>query len=92
MASQLNIKSEEARLLAQELAKLTTTSVTQAVIDALRHRLAIIRYARTTKEERERELEDGFFNLIVGSRDHWKGFALSVDHGDLLYDEYGLPR
>ena len=92
MAFQLNIKSEEARRLASELARLSGSSMTEVIIDSLRDRLCRVRYARTSDEERAREKENGFYDLVVGSRELWKGAMLSIDHGDLLYDEDGLPR
>ena len=69
MTAQLNIKSEEARRLAQDLSQLTGRSMTEVIIDSLRDRLSRVRYARTSEDERAR-----------------------IDHGDLLYDEDGLPR
>lgn len=92
MPAQLNIKSEEAHRLASELARLSGASMTEVIVDSLRDRLGRVRYARTSDEERAREKEHGFYDLVVGSRELWKGSMLSLDHGDLLYDEDGLPR
>lgn len=92
MGVQLNIKNEEARALAERLSALTGRTITQVVTDSLRDRLSRVTYALTSEEERAREREDGFYDLIQGSRSLWKGAMLSIDHGELLYDEYGLPR
>jgi antitoxin VapB len=82
----LNIKNEEAHRLARELARATGESMTVAVSEAIRERLERVR--GTSKKSRvERILEIG--------RDcaaHLKEPFKSVDHGDLLYDEKGLPK
>jgi antitoxin VapB len=92
MTTQLNIKSAEARRLAHELSQLTGRSMTEVIVASLRDRLSRVRYARTSEEERAREKESGFYDLIAGSRGLWKDHMLSIDHADLLYDEDGLPR
>ena len=92
MQAPTSIESDEARDLAEKLAHMTGRGVREVVIDSLRDRLARVRYAVTPLEEQAREREIGFYNLIAGSRALWKGAALSLDHGDLLYDEWGLPR
>jgi antitoxin VapB len=82
----LNIKNEEAHRLARELARATGESMTAAVIEAIRERLERIR-GKSKKGAVERILEIG--------RDcaaHLKEPYKSVDHGDLLYDEKGLPK
>jgi len=82
----LNIKNEEAHRLARELAKATGESMTVAVSEALRERLERIR-GNSKKDALERILEIG--------RDcaaHLKEPYRSADHGDLLYDEKGLPK
>jgi len=82
----LNIKNEEAHRLARELARKTGESMTVAVREAIRERLDRIR-ASSQKSPVERILEIG--------RDcaaHLKEPYKSIDHGDLLYDEKGLPK
>jgi antitoxin VapB len=82
----LNIKNEEAHRLARELARATGESMTAAVSEAIRERLERIR-GKSKKGAVERILEIG--------RDcaaHLKEPYKSVDHGDLLYDEKGLPK
>jgi len=82
----LNIKNEEAHRLARELAQLTGTSLTDAVTEALRERLTRLRGATGgTLADR----------LLAIGRDCAKRLppaVRSVDHGDLLYDDRGLPR
>ena len=55
---------------------------------ALRERLARLEHVSAIDEERYRELKA----LIEGSRELWREPFLSVDHGELLYDERGLPK
>lgn len=92
MGVQLNIKSAEARALAERLAEATGASITEAVTQSLRNRLAELRLetARADDPARDREVE--FYSIIAGSRARWPGAMLSLDHGDMLYDELGLPR
>ena len=82
----LNIKDEEVHRLASELAALTGESMTKAVKRALRERLQRLRP----------EAEDAFIERIEAiARDAASRFEepyRSVDHGELLYDERGLPR
>jgi antitoxin VapB len=82
----LNIKNEQAHRLARELARATGESMTVAVSEAIRERLERIR-GNSKKDPVERILEIG--------RDcaaHLKEPYKSGDHGDLLYDEKGLPK
>jgi antitoxin VapB len=79
----LNIKNEEALRLARELTELTGQSITVAVTEALRERVARLRDAR-----------DGSLaeRLLAIGRDCAKRLTpdvLTVDHGELLYDERG---
>ena len=85
----LNIKSEKTHRLAQELARLTGESMTAAVGKAVRERLERVR-RETGKDGRgkaERLLKIGR-DCAARMKEPW----LSVDHGELLYDEKGLPR
>jgi antitoxin VapB len=80
-----NIKSKETHRLAQELAELTGESMTAAVTAALRERLERVRRARGGLADR----------LIAIGKDcapRLKEPFRSADHGELLYDEDGLPR
>jgi len=82
----LNIKNREAHLLAEELAKLTGESMTTAVTIALRERLARVR------QEQGLSLADRLLAIGRDCAARLKEPFRSADHGDLLYDERGLPR
>ena len=82
----LNIKNEETHRLAQELARLTGESMTAAVSEAIRERLERVR-GKSKKSRVERILEIG-----KECAAHMKEPYKSIDHGDLLYDEKGLPK
>lgn len=82
----LNIKNEEAHKLARELAALTGESMSGAVTEALRERLARIR------AERKGRLADRLLDIGRDCASHLREPFLSVDHGDLLYGEDGLPQ
>ena len=81
----LNIKSEEAHRLARELANATGESMTAAVSEAIRERLERVRSSKKDLVERIMEIA-----RECGPR--WKELHRSVDHGDLLYDEKGMPK
>jgi antitoxin VapB len=82
----LNIKNEDAHRLAQELANITGESLTTAVTQALRERLDRVR--RTGRGSLAERL------LAIGKdcAPRLKEPFRSADHGDILYDERGLPR
>jgi antitoxin VapB len=84
----LNIKNPEAHALATRLAKLTGETLTDAVTVALRERL--------TRLEQRPDFDEALYEklkaLVKDSRRLWREPFLSVDHGDLLYDERGLPK
>ncbi len=82
----LNIKNKEAHRLAEELAKLTGDSMTTAVTIALRERLERVR------REQCLSLADRLLTIGKDCAAHLKEPFRSADHGDLLYDERGLPR
>ena len=84
----LNIKNPEAHRLAARLAQKTGETLTEAVVQALRERLERIERTADFDEERYRTLKA----LVKDSRRLWREPFLSVDHGDLLYDERGLPK
>ena len=82
----LNLKNKETERLVQELSELTGESLTAAVTEAVRERLERLR------------AEQGAglaYRLTRIGRDcaaHLKEPFLSAEHGDLLYDDKGLPR
>jgi antitoxin VapB len=82
----LNIKSDEAHKLAKQLAELTGESLTNAVIEAVRERLARVRGSSKP------ELAERLLQIGKECAAHIKEPYRSIDHGELLYDEKGLPR
>lgn len=81
-----NIKNEETHRMAKELASATGESMTVAVSEAIRERLERVR----RKSE-----EDPLERIMRIARECgplWKEPYRSTDHGDLLYDEKGLPK
>ena len=84
----LNIKNEETHQLAGELADLTGETMTGAITVALRERLERERRERsvTTRIRRMREIRKRCARLLK------EDDLSAVQHGDLLYDEHGLPN
>lgn len=82
----LNIKNEDAHRLAQQLAALTGESMAAAVTQAVRERLDRVR------RERGVGLADRLLAIGKDCAAHLKEPFRSADHGDLLYDQRGLPR
>jgi antitoxin VapB len=81
----LNIKDPEAHELARKLAQQTGETLTRAVTEALRERLARVSRSRRP----EATAED---LLAIGRRCAATLKGKPVDHGTLLYDERGLPK
>lgn len=83
----LNIKNEETCQLASELARLTGNTMTAAITMALRERLE--------KEHRVRSAENRLHEMRAIAE---RCASLlgpgppAVEHGEVLYDEQGLPR
>jgi antitoxin VapB len=82
----LNIKNDETNRLAHELAAVTGESLTTAVTVAMRERLE--RLQRSKGEP----LSERLLKIGKDCAAHLKEPFLTVDHGDLLYDEKGLPK
>ncbi len=83
----LNIKNDETCRLAGELARLTGDTMTGAITIALRERLERERRVRGA----ERRLQE--MQAIADRCARLLGPGPSaVQHGDVLYDERGLPR
>jgi antitoxin VapB len=83
----ISIKDPETDKLARRLADQTGETITQALKKALHERLVRIagRHDRNGLSDRL---------LTIGRRcaDHMQGPADSLDHGELFYDEKGLPK
>jgi antitoxin VapB len=85
----IRIKNAETIRLARELAATTGESITRAITEALRERLARIQATQ------ERAAATKAAHLLEIGRDaapRWIEPYRSVDYGDLLYDKRGLPR
>jgi antitoxin VapB len=82
----LNIKNEETQKLAQELARLTGESMTAAITEAVRERLDRVRGEHGTG------LADRLLKIGKDCAAHLQEPFRSVDHGEVLYNEKGLPR
>ncbi|MGC1373293.1 MAG: type II toxin-antitoxin system VapB family antitoxin [Candidatus Sulfotelmatobacter sp.] len=82
----LNIKNENTHRLVRQLARLTGESMTAAVEQAVRERLDRVR--RLQPEGMAERL------LKIGTEcaAHLKEPYRSIDHGELLYVEKGLPK
>lgn len=72
--------------MAQELARLTAESMTVAVTQTLRERLDRVRCERAVG------LADRLLAIGKDCAAHLKEPFRTVDHGNLLYDQRGLPR
>ena len=84
----MNIKNEDAHKLAQQLARITGESMTEAVTEAVRERLKRV-------QERDKHgvrLSDRLLEIGRDCAAHLKEPFRSAEHGDLLYDERGLPK
>jgi antitoxin VapB len=84
----LNIKSDDTEALAREVARRTGESLTRAVQVALTERLARLDRGDASVTARAARL------LEIGrdAAPRWQEPQRSSNHGDLLYDEAGLPR
>ena len=81
----LNIKNAETHELVQELAALTGETQTMAVTVAVRERLERVRHLR------EVGLADRLLTIGMDTAPRLRAPFRTADHGDLLYDERGLP-
>jgi len=82
----LNIKNDESERLIRELAELTGESMTTALTAAVRERLERVRSAQ------RRPLAQRLVEIGRACAARLPEPIRSQDHGDLLYDERGLPR
>jgi antitoxin VapB len=82
----LNIKNEKTHRLARELARVTGESMTAAVEKAVQERLERVR------GNKKGNLAERLLQIGRECAPLWKEPYKSMDHGDLLYDEKGLPK
>jgi len=84
----LNIKNAETYRLVKELADLTGESMTGAVTEAVRERLDRLR-----KETGEPAgMAERILAIAADMRARLPDDFFDIEHGELLYDEDGLPR
>lgn len=86
----MNIKNPETHRLSRELAAITGESVTTAVTVAVAERLDRVR-----SSEQGQTPSDRAARVLAAARRLREGLGddrPTVEHGDLLYDEHGLPR
>lgn len=82
----LNIKNEDAHKLARQISRLTGESMTEAVTESLRERLKRVQGKNATK------VSDRLLEIGQDCAKRLKEPFRSAEHGDLLYDEKGLPK
>ena len=82
----MNIKNEETYKLTKQLAKLTGESLTTAVTEAVRERLVRVR------SERGEDLAERLLEIGRDCAAHLKKPFRTIDHGEMLYDDRGLPK
>jgi antitoxin VapB len=86
----LSIKGEEADKLARQVAALTGENITEAVTESLRERL--------DRLEKEKRVDKTVQEVLAISRAFRREMEKSgesfssTDHGDMFYDEFGLPK
>ena len=83
----LNIKNDETCRLAGELARLTGETMTSAITVALRERLEREKHARSVEARirKMRATAERCAELLAPG-------PSASEHGDVLYDERGLPK
>ena len=82
----LNIKNEKTHRLVRELARATGESMTAAVDKAVQERLDRLR------RDKKGSLAERLLKIGRECAAHMKEPYLSIDHGEMLYDEKGLPK
>jgi len=82
----LNIKNEKTHRRVRELARATGESMTAAVDKAVQERLERVRKAKNGG------LAERLLKIARECAPLWREPYRSMDHGDFLYDEKGLPK
>jgi antitoxin VapB len=82
----MNIKNEETQKLARKLSDLTGESLTAAITEAVRERLERV------QSEQGAGLANRLLRIGKDCAAHLEGQFKTAEHGDILYDERGLPR
>jgi antitoxin VapB len=82
----LNIKNEETCALVEELARITGENLTEAITNAVRERL------ERTQQGKKAGVAKRLMEIAKDTAPRFKEPYKSTPHGDLLYDEKGLPK
>ena len=82
----MNIKNEETERLVNELADLTGESLTGAVTTAVREKLERVKSAK------KGGLAERLDRIAKETGPLFKEPFRTIDHGEMLYDEKGLPK
>ena len=82
----MNIKNKEAYRLTRQLSELTGESLTTAVTEAVRERLARVRGAS------DGDLAERLLDIGRDCAAHLKQPFRTIEHADMLYNERGLPE
>jgi antitoxin VapB len=85
----LNIKNDETQRLSRELAAATGETITGAITVAVRERLERVRAGDPGELDRRR---NRLRKIAHDAAPRWTDELRDHDHGDLLYDERGLPQ
>jgi len=88
MSASLNIKNAQTYRLVRELAEATGESLTEAVTEAVRERLERVRRQEAARSGMAAEI----LSIAREMRARLPDDFFDIDHGDLLYDENGLPK
>jgi antitoxin VapB len=81
----LNVKNPQAHRLARELAELTGESMSSAVTIAVRERRDRV------LADRSGGLAERMLEIGADCAERLPEHVRAIDHGELLYDENGLP-
>ena len=84
----LNIKNDETERLCRELAAATGDTITGAITVAVKERLERLRAGEPGDVARRR---NQMRHIADDAGPRWSTELHTQDHGDLLYDERGLP-
>lgn len=80
----MNIKNAETHELAKRLAKVMGSSITEAITDAIKVRLAQL-------DDREARIKR-ILAIAGDCASRISPETKAINHADLLYDEMGLPK
>lgn len=82
----MNIKNDETQKLVRKLSNLTGESLTAAITEAVRERLERVQSAQGAG------LAERLLRIGKDCAAHLEGTFRTAEHGDILYNDRGLPR